>query len=51
MNMILAVVLAIAVSGCFAAQPITVPPLTEADLAALTARGEFPARGVPARAG
>lgn len=41
-HMIRAVALAIAVGGCFSSPPITVPPLTEADLAALTASANFP---------
>jgi protein involved in polysaccharide export with SLBB domain len=44
-HMILAVVLAIAVSGCFASKPITVPPLTEADIAGMTAAANFPHEG------
>ena len=43
--MILVVVFAIAVGGCFSSPPITVPPLTGADVAALTASANFPHEG------
>jgi protein involved in polysaccharide export with SLBB domain len=47
----LASLLAVALGGCFASPPITVPALTEADLAALTAGGNFPHEGYRLEAG